>query len=1078
MHGHFCGHITHMHKALLRNTILCCLLLSTWSKTADAQSPGLIIKSATGTGTTILDPNNDGYASATTRGFVGSDADTSKTEIKFRAIKPVYYESINDLLRGPSGGFSDLVSASDSTNSFVYCDGTNMIFRQRLGNFIPGAKSYSILVDTDGKFGYSGANADPGYTAPGNGKIGNPGFEFEICFQSNFRVAVYNVDTAGKVVLKYSNTPVTDYSQVSVALSYVSGNPDYFMDFYVPMSQLGINANTSLRFASTTVMSPLPALGGPISDIFGYGSFTDYMDALTKVITYETPVTPTTLNQSTYIPVCTQAPAVNTPVVGNTSVSGTWTRLDAAKSNTAKIYLYRNGSLLDSTTATSSAGWTISVPSIASGTTFYARAKASGEGNCFSSATVTAIKCNGTPSARATVSCASAKGIDGKYNAANSRVRIYQNVIPGAGGLSSFTLFADSAVAPSNFSSVTSPFVLQDNSTKAFKCDGTDGNGNPGSISNSACSGGTTSDMPANTALAVTVQEPGKCESMPLFICPNGTTTAMPTITSALYPGAAITGVAVANSYMRLYVDSVLRDAVYADGSGNYSFSNPALVSGDKVEVFAQSSATTCVSTSATGSVSAYTTPPAITTDNAGYVMPGATSLAGTSTEVDNTTLYLYKKASGTTTYLGATTITSGAWTMSSIPATTSGDVYLATQKNPLGMLSDTSNLAYVPSATTTSCASFGSSSYAANVTSVSGTVSPSLTNGKVYLYIDGALADSASSVTSSFTISTNTTTFNRLYAGATITLTAKTSGGSEKLGCGSSSTATITCSTLTNPGFSLSPSTITVNGTTTASVSSGISGLYYSLIGAPDDGTAYATSTQAASSSFNLSSYSFSNSGTYHLAVRALNLSDGGTCTTTSSSAMLTVSSTALPIHLSYFSGTLGQDGKVTLEWIATEDGSLMQYGIERSNDGVSFRNIGVEAARNMGGEHQYKFIDAEGLQDQAWYRLSMKETSGRSSLSNAVLIKGGKMANQGSVKPVPFDNNLVISLQTTTDGKIDARLLDVTSKICAGRSFDLNAGSHNLMLPNLENLNSGIYLLEVSQDGQRLLIQRVEKR
>jgi hypothetical protein len=31
----------------------------------------------------------------------------------------------------------------------------------RMGSIIPGAKGYSLLFDTDGKFGATGANADP-----------------------------------------------------------------------------------------------------------------------------------------------------------------------------------------------------------------------------------------------------------------------------------------------------------------------------------------------------------------------------------------------------------------------------------------------------------------------------------------------------------------------------------------------------------------------------------------------------------------------------------------------------------------------------------------------------------------------------------------------------------------------------------------------------------------------------------------------------------------------------------------------------------------------------------------------------
>ncbi len=1064
-----------MIHTLLRKAVACCTIAVALGTAAFAQSPGMIVKRATGAGLSILDPNNDGYTSVTNQGFKISDSDTSKTEIKFRPIKPIFYEPTGDLMRGPTGGFSDLVTATDSTGSFVYSDGTNLIFRQRIGNFIPGSKSYSILVDTDGKFGYSGASADPGYTAPGNGKIGNPGFEFEICFQSNFRVAVYNVDTANKVVLKYANTPVTNYSQVSVALSYVSGNPDYFMDFYVPMSQLGVNSNTSLRFASTTVMSPLPALDGPISDIFGYGSISDYMDAFIKVIKYSTPVTPATLLTSSYVPVCTEAPSVNAPTVGSTTVSGTWTRLDGSKSNTAKIYLYRNGAFLDSSTvATSGAGWSVAVPAVTAGTTFYARAKATGEGNCFQSGTVTAIKCSGSTSARVTVSCSTAKGMDGSYLVSGSRVRIYQNVVPGNSGVASFTLFADSAVAPANFASVTSPFVLQDNATKVWKCDGTDGNGNPGTIGNSACTGGSTNDMPANASLAITVQESGKCESMPRFVCPNGTTTATPTITSTLYPGNPLSGTTVANGYVRLYVDSVLRGAVYADASGNYSFSSPGLATGNKVEVFAQSSSTTCVSASVTGTVSAYTTPPSISTDNQGYITPGTTTISGTSSEVNNTILYLYKRVGTTVTFLGQTTITNGIWTISGITSAAAGDTYLTVQQNPLGMMSDTSNLAYVPSATTTSCPTFSSATYPANTTSVSGTVSPALTNGTVYLYIDGAKADSATSVTTSFTINVNSTTYNKIYAGATISVTAKTSGGGEKTNC-SNTTATITCSTITTPTFTLNPSSIYKNGTTTVNVSSATTGLLYSLIGSPDNGTAYANAVEATSSSFSMTSYAFNTSGTYPLTVRALNLGEGGTCSVTAPSSNLNVSTIPLPIRLEYFRG-YSKAGIANLDWSAFEDHTLVKYVVERSEDARSFVKIG-EVAATGSGTRKYVFTDAYEITGTAWYRLALIETTGNSSYSPIIQVNHNSHAGDIAAKPNPFISSISVDVTANDPSRIELSLIDITGRVTAVRSYEVPVGPNVLVLSDLQHLNPGIYILEVRKGGQRTSVQRVEK-
>ena len=49
-----------------------------------AQTPGMIIEPATGAGTAILDPNGDGYVSATNSGFVTDDQ--LESEIPFKAI--------------------------------------------------------------------------------------------------------------------------------------------------------------------------------------------------------------------------------------------------------------------------------------------------------------------------------------------------------------------------------------------------------------------------------------------------------------------------------------------------------------------------------------------------------------------------------------------------------------------------------------------------------------------------------------------------------------------------------------------------------------------------------------------------------------------------------------------------------------------------------------------------------------------------------------------------------------------------------------------------------------------------------
>jgi hypothetical protein len=230
------------------------------------QTPGYIVKPAGGSGITPLNPNGDGYISISTAGFTSNDV--TQSEIQYKLIPPAVKEPTSDIQRGPNALFTDLVQYVDGSGFYVFNDGTNLLFRLRLGSIVSGSKGYSILIDTDQKFGNSGTTADPNYVASTSMNNGNPGFELEVTLETNFRVAIYNVDGTNSPTL-VTSYPVTTNSQTGVALSMDSGTPDYFYDFYVPLSALGITASSPVRFAATTVMAPQSAIGGPKSDVFG-----------------------------------------------------------------------------------------------------------------------------------------------------------------------------------------------------------------------------------------------------------------------------------------------------------------------------------------------------------------------------------------------------------------------------------------------------------------------------------------------------------------------------------------------------------------------------------------------------------------------------------------------------------------------------------------------------------------------------------------------------------------------------------------------------------------------------------------
>src|SRR5258705_6148888 len=76
-----------------------------------AQIPGFINRQATSAmGRTVLDPNNDGYTSATTDGYTINDVVSS--EINYQRIKAYSIAPYGDLRRAPDHGYSEFVPDS------------------------------------------------------------------------------------------------------------------------------------------------------------------------------------------------------------------------------------------------------------------------------------------------------------------------------------------------------------------------------------------------------------------------------------------------------------------------------------------------------------------------------------------------------------------------------------------------------------------------------------------------------------------------------------------------------------------------------------------------------------------------------------------------------------------------------------------------------------------------------------------------------------------------------------------------------------------------------------------------------
>jgi len=1002
-----------------------------------AQTPGIIVRPAGTAGPAVLDPNGDGYTSSSTAGFGNNDI--SNSEILYKVVAPLAAEPTGDLLRGPSGSFSDIVKTLDGSGFYLFSNGTNILCRLRIGGIVSGSKGYSILLDTDQKFGPSGPYADPNFQAATTGNNGNPGFEYEIVLETNFRIAVYNVDGTSTPAF-VTSYPIATHSQISVATTVDGGNADYFYDFYVPYSVMGLSATSPIRAIATTVMCPCPAIGGPKSDIYGL-SGSDYMSDWINFILRQPVFTPNDITSGGggIGPKCTEPPVLNAPASASaTSVTGTWTKSSYSTVSTATINLYKGATLLGSTSVASGNSWSIPVSGLANNDVLIAFATATGESTCLSSNAVTITSCtNSTHSTTPVVTCSSTRGFEGTM-LAGTAVKLYRLTSTG------LALYADD---------LTTTYKITYPTSTTWRYDDLN------TQSGSACTGGSV-DVPAG-AYVVTGTIAGSCESNPLQVCVGGTTApATPNITSALAQGATmITGTTAANAGVNLWINGYFIQSVVSNASGVFSFTlTKALEVNQPVEINAATTGS-CASTSFTGTATCYVAAPVITANSSNQVSIGS-QLSGTSGASTGSTITVYNAS--TLVSVGTTTVqANGSWTLSS-PVVAASTSYLARLTGTSCGTSNASNT--VSAVTATGSARCGTITNPINdtATTVSGTVTTAVAGTTVILYVDGVAAGSVVTAGTSWTIPVNTTVNNRIYAGAVLTIGINETGKTEVI-CTAS--VTVNCVAPVAPSVSPTSSSILVGQSVTYTVSSSVPGIMYSIRDNADAAN-LGESKFGNGGDLVLTTNAFSSTGFYTVRLKATSFS-GPSCISSSTATVLV--SGVLPLTLVDFNGRVA--GSINkLSWSTTFEQNLGAFEIERSYDGRNFITIGtVQSSGNSSVMNNYQFDDQQPGSKLVYYRLKINEQNG-TSYSRVIMLRSDKGISITQLGPNPFREKIFIGVDVMHNSNLSISIKDVTGRTMLSKNFEVRTGANSLNLDGLSKFSSGTYIIEISSGNERI--------
>lgn len=702
-----------------------------------AQTKGIIYKPTTSVlGKSVLDPNGDGFISITNQGFTTAQDWGTESEIKLIALPSLEGEPHSDLTTGANGGHTDLVANALNTSQSSYVGVRNVggidyfIIRIRIGGASTATKGYSILIDTDGAFSAGLLSAN------------NPGYDKEIVLETgnSGRVAIYNHTSGGTTL--HNSYNLNEYHQRSLASSTINSDADYFYDFFVPLSGLGITTSQMIRMTAATVTSAQSGIAGTISDFNGIDDKKYSNDRTALMLALVNTFPSASLDQLsnenfTFSSPKTAAPVVNSGILtSSTTISGT-----SVESNGTTITIYKNGVQIGTTTVSSNA-WTLtSVSGLALGNIITAKALASGKSlsdvsnsvdvygsqPCYLVPPVITARSNGSRTLTGTAT-------------ANATVTIYRINTDGT-----FTL------ATNDNSSGTNPTTAT--SLGAW--------GPIGKL-------GTNQTDFSNTSYVAKVTSNGCTSDYSLInVGANAITTTAPQVmTTPIYQSASATTVSIKNNHtsaanITFYVNGQLQNTQSNIAAGaNATFSYSGFMENDTVYARAIGTATNSVLSSLSNkvvvTVSLTQTNAPVITGN--YTSGTGKTVTGTSTEASGTTITLFKTGS---TLMGTTTVTAfGTWTISGL-SLTAADVLTSYAKASGKTLSSVSNSKTVASSAPS--APVVSGAYTVGNTSISGTGG----NGTVTVYIGGSPIGTVAGASGSWTLSSIGAT--ELYRGAII---------------------------------------------------------------------------------------------------------------------------------------------------------------------------------------------------------------------------------------------------------------------------------------------------------------------
>lgn len=178
------------------------------------------------------------------------------------------------------------------------------------------------------------------------------------------------------------------------------------------------------------------------------------------------------------------------------------------------------------------------------------------------------------------------------------------------------------------------------------------------------------------------------------------------------------------------------------------------------------------------------------------------------------------------------------------------------------------------------------------------------------------------------------------------------------------------------------------------------------------------------------------------------------------------------LPLIINQFNGNYA-DGFIQLGWNTYSEINVVQFDLERSTDGVNFRQIGKvnTVSGQLNSNTDYKYVDITAQRGINYYRLAIVDNNGNYTYSKAIMVNVDvKGISVMVVYPNPFSKRVQIRVTSDKAEKVAINIINNNGVLMSTQQANTQVGDNNIAINKVDALPEGIYYIEVVSSTRSL--------